>query len=64
MIHNESVNVWSHIFGVLLFIGLIGYTIVYLAPPKMGGTILDDIRYSWFNDVRLTKDSVLGENFP
>ena len=26
MLHNESVNVWSHLFGVLVFIALLIYT--------------------------------------
>ena len=33
ILHNETVNIWSHIFGVCLFIGLIIYTVVYLSPP-------------------------------
>lgn len=30
MLHNESINIWSHIMGVLFFIGLLVWTIVYL----------------------------------
>ena len=30
MWHNESVNVWSHLGGVLLFIILIVYTFTYI----------------------------------
>ncbi len=26
MLHNESVNVWSHLFGMLVFIALLIYT--------------------------------------
>jgi hypothetical protein len=26
MIHNESVNIWSHLGGAILFVMLIGYT--------------------------------------
>jgi predicted membrane channel-forming protein YqfA (hemolysin III family) len=33
MSHNETVNVWTHILGVFVFIGLIVYTTVYMAPP-------------------------------
>jgi len=35
MLHNESVNVWSHLLGVLLFIGLIFHTFHFKAPPAM-----------------------------
>ena len=35
MIHNESVNVWSHLLGVLVFIGLIFHTFHFKAPPAM-----------------------------
>lgn len=43
MIHNESVNIWSHIIGVILFILLIGYTFVYLAPPRLNGTLSNNL---------------------
>jgi len=32
MLHNESVNVWSHLIGVGCFIGLLIYTLIYLTP--------------------------------
>lgn len=32
MLHNESVNVWSHLIGVGCFIGLFIYTVIYLSP--------------------------------
>ena len=32
MLHNESVNVWSHLIGVGCFIGLFIYTLIYLTP--------------------------------
>ena len=35
MIHNETVNVWSHLFGALVFIYLFFYTIVYMPPPSL-----------------------------
>lgn len=31
--HNESTNVWTHLIGVFIFIGLIIYTSIYMAPP-------------------------------
>jgi hypothetical protein len=33
MIHNETVNVWSDLIGVLVFIGLIVYTALWRAHP-------------------------------
>lgn len=38
-IHNETVNVWSHIFGAMIFVGLIFYTLIFLAPPGIHGAI-------------------------
>jgi adiponectin receptor len=32
MLHNESVNVWSHLIGVGFFIGLLIYTLIVLNP--------------------------------
>ena len=32
MLHNESVNVWSHLFGVILFLIFICYTAITLGP--------------------------------
>lgn len=32
MLHNESVNVWSHLIGVAIFIGLLFWTIFQLSP--------------------------------
>ena len=51
MIHNESVNIWSHICGVLMFIALIGYTIIYMAPPGFHGTFGNNMGLSWFANI-------------
>lgn len=32
MIHNESMNVWSHLCGVLLFITFVAYIAVWISP--------------------------------
>lgn len=32
MLHNETVNVWSHIIGVLIFIGILFWTAFGLDP--------------------------------
>lgn len=41
MLHNESVNVWTHFFGAVVFLFLIYNAYVNLAPPsyynKLGG---------------------------
>ena len=34
MCHNESTNIWSHIFGMILFITFIGYIFIILVPGK------------------------------
>ena len=35
IIHNETVNVWSHLLGAIFFIYMIFYVIVYLPPSSM-----------------------------
>ena len=35
IIHNELVNVWSHLLGALVFVFLIFYVLVYLPPPSI-----------------------------
>lgn len=32
MLHNESVNVWSHLIGVCIFLGLLIWTACALSP--------------------------------
>jgi predicted membrane channel-forming protein YqfA (hemolysin III family) len=32
MLHNESVNVWTHLLGVLIFISILVWTAVSLSP--------------------------------
>ena len=46
MIHNETVNIWSHLLGVLLFFILIYQTLIYKAPPAMHNSDLN----SWFEN--------------
>lgn len=33
ILHNESVNVWSHLIGAICFVLLILYTFTHMAPP-------------------------------
>ena len=35
MIHNESVNIWSHLLGAIFFVGMILYTSHFMAPPGL-----------------------------
>lgn len=35
MIHNESVNVWSHLFGVILFFIIILYIAIFITPQLL-----------------------------
>ena len=52
MVHNESVNVWTHLIGAICFIGLILYTFTYLAPPGLDDLsdqpIFRDHQHGWF----------------
>ncbi len=56
MIHNESVNVWSHLIGVSLFICLIIYTSLYLAPPGLYSEVKESIAHKWLGDKTLIKE--------
>ena len=35
MIHNETMNVWSHLFGLFIFIGIMIYVTIYLQPTSL-----------------------------
>lgn len=32
MLHNETINVWSHLIGVGCFLGILIWTIIFLSP--------------------------------
>lgn len=32
-IHNETINVWTHLLAAILFVGFSVYVMIYLAPP-------------------------------
>lgn len=60
MLHNESVNVWTHLIGAIMFICLIGYTFTYMAPPaiespSLATRSLFNIQ-GWFSDGLLARD--------
>ena len=47
ILHNESVNVWSHLCGSVVFMVLIFYTVIYMAPPStIYGSTLERWMYS------------------
>lgn len=41
MLHNESVNIWSHLLGVTAFIGLLIYTLIALNTTTYFYTLPD-----------------------
>lgn len=47
MLHNESVNVWSHLVGVFIFITLIFYTFVSKEPPSLNTNAYAS---GWYDD--------------
>jgi predicted membrane channel-forming protein YqfA (hemolysin III family) len=47
MIHNESVNVWSHLIGATLFVLLVIYSCFYLAPPGLHNDQSGSLRMRW-----------------
>jgi len=54
MVHNESVNVWSHLIGAICFIGFIIYTFNFMAPPSLGdleeGLLMKAHHLGWFSN--------------
>lgn len=50
VVHNESVNVWSHICGVFLFLALVAYTLLNLAPPGIYNTKPENFAYKWLGN--------------
>ena len=64
MLHNESVNVWSHLIGVACFIGLLIWTIIALSPISSYISIGDprNINYSE-EDKRVLKEHSVMESF-
>mmetsp|Transcript_27327 Transcript_27327/g.36566 ORF Transcript_27327/g.36566 Transcript_27327/m.36566 type:complete len:104 (+) Transcript_27327:297-608(+) len=35
MLHNESMNIWSHLLGALGFLSLVFYVLIYLQPTSL-----------------------------
>jgi len=65
MLHNESMNVWSHLLGVLLFVCLVGYVAIWIRPKfvfpnfesiKVHLGISQNITYLYFSGPILEKN--------
>ena len=37
MVHNETINVWSHLIGSLIFVAMGFYVLICLAPTSLHG---------------------------
>ncbi len=37
MLHNETINIWSHLIGAAFFVGLFLWDVVFLIPAKESG---------------------------
>lgn len=65
MLHNETVNIWSHLLGVFFFLFLIYYTFFYLAPPEVKPTTPELLPNGWFesahNEMQLRDRMILAE---
>ena len=65
MLHNESVNVWSHLFGVFLFLWFIIYTAIKLGPKidsDIHIKIMDEFNRLIHNDDMTEWDPLLFKN--
>ena len=51
MLHNETMNVWSHLLGALLFLLAVVYICVYLKPTSLHET--DSLLGRWGNQFDL-----------
>jgi hypothetical protein len=56
MLHNETINVWSHLVGVMLFIGVLIWTSFYLSP--ITGYLQTASEFSQVDYSQLTDDMV------
>lgn len=36
MLHNETLNIWTHLFGALIVLCVIGYAVLYINPEIAG----------------------------
>ena len=49
MCHNETINVWSHLIGSIVFIGMVFYVLVFLPPTSLHGEATGLVQ-RWTND--------------
>lgn len=61
MIHNESVNIWTHLFGALFVVFLVFYTAIFITSHK--DSILS-MNFSKFNTELKNLASPIKEMFP
>lgn len=36
MLHNETLNIWTHLFGAIIILFVIGYAVLYINPEIAG----------------------------
>ena len=58
VMHNETVNIWTHYFGFFVFVVLFGYVITHLAPNSFHSYPERDLVSRWTADV----DSSLSQS--
>jgi adiponectin receptor len=53
MIHNESMNIWSHLVGVVMFMIFVGYIAIYLTPKisftNFNQQLQNKVNFSYLN---------------
>ena len=47
MIHNETLNVWSHLIGALFFSFLVFYVLIYLHPTSLHENEMTSLVSRW-----------------
>ena len=50
MIHNETLNVWSHLIGALFFASMIFYVLIYLHPTSLHENEMTSLVSRWSSD--------------
>ena len=48
MLHNETLNVWSHLIGALLFLYMVFYVFFFMGPTSLHGS--DNMIARWSTD--------------
>jgi hypothetical protein len=64
MVHNELINVWSHLLGALLIFILVIHTSLYIKSHKTELYQMIDNKWDSFNEEIKTITSPLMEGFP